>query len=109
MLLFGYLFAKMDLGKTMVNSKNNAPSADSFRISMLLYDTRYRSMTIQIIALVGVISALFWLGGNAFDNYFKEKPPGFGFLGDPAGYDINERLIEYTSQSTHAVPCWLGC
>ena len=76
---------------------------------MLLYDTRYRSMTIQIIALVGVISALFWLGGNAFDNYFKEKPPGFGFLGDPAGYDINERLIEYTSQSTMPVPCWLGC
>ncbi len=66
---------KWILGKTMVNSKNNAPTADSFRISMLLYDTRYRSMTIQIIALVGVISALFWLGGNAFDNYFKEKPP----------------------------------
>ena len=35
----------------MINSKNNAPTADSFRISMLLYDTRYRSMTIQIIAL----------------------------------------------------------
>ena len=92
----------------MINSKNNAPTADRFRISMLLYDTRYRSMTIQIIALVGVISALFWLGGNAFDNYFKEKPPGFGFLGDPAGYDINERLIEYTSQSTHARALLVG-
>ncbi len=92
----------------MVNSKNNTSNAGGFRISMLLYDTRYRSMTIQIIVLMAVMSALFWLGGNAFDNYFKEKPPGFGFLGDPAGYDINERLIEYTSQSTHARALLVG-
>ena len=25
----------------------------------------------------------------------------YSFLGEPAGYDINQRLIEYNSQSTH--------
>ena len=78
------------------------PPSEQFRLSMLLYDRRYRSLTIQIIALIGFMLALGWLGTNAARNLADlGKPLGFGFLGDPAGYDINQRLIEYTSQSTH--------
>ena len=29
------------------------PPKAAFRLSMLIYDTRYRSMTIQVIALIG--------------------------------------------------------
>ena len=29
------------------------PPAERFQLSMLLYDRRYRSMTIQIVALIG--------------------------------------------------------
>ena len=33
------------------------PPAESFRLSMLLYDTRYRSLTIQVIALMAFMLA----------------------------------------------------
>ena len=37
------------------------PPKESFRLGMLIYDTRYRSLTIQVVALIGFkvkISAL---------------------------------------------------
>ena len=78
------------------------PPAERFQLSMLLYDRRYRSMTIQIVALIGFMLFIGWLVTNAAYNLAAlGKPLGFDFLGDPAGYDINQRLIEYTSQSTH--------
>jgi len=78
------------------------PEKGGFRLSMLLYDTRYRSMTIQIIALICVLSAIFWLGSNALKNLADlGKPLGFGFLGERAGYDINQKLVEYNSDASH--------
>ncbi|ATI42909.1 amino acid ABC transporter permease [Pacificitalea manganoxidans] len=75
---------------------------ESFRLSMLIYDTRYRSMTIQIIALIGFLLLVGWLINNTLYNLATlGKPIDFGFLSDPAGYDINQRLIEYNSQSSH--------
>jgi len=74
-----------------------------FRLSMLIYDTRYRSITIQIVVLALFLSGLFWLVDNLVRNLAAlGRGIDFGFLGDPSGYDINQRLIEYTSQSTHA-------
>ena len=35
---------------------------DGFRIGMLIYDTRYRSYTIQIFALILFMLAVAWLG-----------------------------------------------
>ena len=73
-----------------------------FHIGMLIYDTRYRSLTIQTIALVAFMLGIGWLISNAATNLAAlGKPLGFGFLTQPAGYDINQRLIEYTSQSPH--------
>jgi len=74
---------------------------------MLLYDTRYRSITIQVIMLLGFIASVVWLLDNMYTNLAKaDKDPDFAFLSSSAGYDINQRLIEYTSQSTHA-RAWL--
>ena len=36
------------------------------------------------------------------------KEFGFGFLNEPASYDINQRLIEYTSRSSHARAAVVG-
>jgi len=36
------------------------------------------------------------------------KPLGFDFLGTTAGYDINQRLIDYTSQSSHLRALFVG-
>ena len=80
-----------------------------FRLSMLIYDTRYRSMTIQVVALVGFMLLAAWLISNTIQNLAAlGKPIDFGFLRDPASYDINQRLLEYTSRSTHLRASVLG-
>ncbi|MEE9311969.1 MAG: ABC transporter permease subunit [Planctomycetota bacterium] len=84
-------------------------SNQSFRLSMLLYDSRYRSMTIQVIALMLFMLAIAWLLSNAASNLAAlGKPLSFGFLSTPAGYDINQKIIEYSSQSTHARAALVG-
>ncbi len=78
------------------------PPKASFRLSMLLYDTRYRSTTIQVIALMGFMLGAAWLINNVAVNLAAAgKPFTFGFLSDASGYDINQKLIEYNSQSSH--------
>lgn len=80
---------------------SDAPS-ESFRLSMLLNDTRYRSYTFQLIALVLLIAFFSYLGVNLVRNLQAAGLNiSYGFLGDPAGYDINQRLIEYTKDSSH--------
>ena len=80
-----------------------------FRLSMLIYDTRYRSLTIQAVALILFMLGVAWLLNNAAENLAAlGKPLSFGFLTHPAGYDINQRLVEYTSQSTHARAALVG-
>ncbi len=77
-------------------------ASGSFRLSMLIYDSRYRSMTIQVIVLIMVVLGVVWLVDNLLSNLSAlDKDPNFGFLWETSGYDINQRLIEYSSQSTH--------
>ena len=80
----------------------NQTHGESFRLTQLIDDTRYRSYTFQFIALVLLIFSVGYLYANLVANL---KVAGlnisYEFLGDPAGYDINQRLIDYTSQSTH--------
>ena len=53
----------------------------SFRLSMLLYDTRYRSMTIQITALIGFMILIGWLINTPAQNLAAlGKEPSFAFL-----------------------------
>lgn len=85
------------------------PPRDSFRLSMLINDTRYRSYTFQAIALLLLIIAFAYLGQNLITNLAAAGLNiSYSFLGEPAGYDINQRLIEYTSQSTHLRAAMVG-
>jgi len=78
------------------------PPQASFRPSQLIYDTRYRSYTFQFIALMLLIALFAYLGGNLVRNLAEQgQNIAFDFLYEPAGYDINQRPIEYDSQSTH--------
>ncbi len=80
-----------------------------FRLSMLIYDSRYRSLTIQIFALLAFLAGVVWIYSNTMQNLASlGKAPDFGFLMEPSGYDINQRLIEYHSQSTHARAAFVG-
>ncbi|MFN3936038.1 MAG: amino acid ABC transporter permease [Gemmobacter sp.] len=83
--------------------------SDGFRLSMLIYDTRYRSLTIQVVALMLFMAAAAWLVDNTIQNLrVLGKDFSFNFLGTRAGYDINQRLIEYTSDSTHGRAMLVG-
>ena len=80
---------------------SEAPSG-SFRLSMLINDTRYRSYTFQVIALLVLFALFGFLISNLLENLRNAGLDiSYQFLGEPAGYDINQRLIEYDSQSTH--------
>ncbi len=85
------------------------PHRESFRLSMLLYDSRYRSMTIQIVALIGFLTLIGWLFNNTAQNLADlGKEPSFRFLGEAAGYDINQMLVEYNNQDTHLRAAFVG-
>jgi len=69
---------------------------------MLINDKRYRAYTFQFIALLLLIGVFSYLGYNLIKNLQAAGLNiSYKFLGDPAGYDINQRLIEYNNQSSH--------
>lgn len=75
---------------------------DGFRLSMLIYDTRYRSYTIQLVVLVLFALFVAWLLNNTAQNLAaRGKEFNFTFLWQRAGYDIGQQLIPYTNDSTH--------
>ena len=85
-----------------------APST-LFTISSLWNDSRYRSVIVQFITLVILFSLVGFLLSNAVENLAKQgKTFGFDFLDLTASYDINQNLIPYTSQDTHARAAMVG-
>lgn len=75
----------------------------------LWYDKENRSIVVQIIAAL----ALLWFFGSMVLNAVNNldalgKGFSFRFLGQPASYDINQSLIEYTSRSSHLTAMWVG-
>ncbi|MEH6673701.1 MULTISPECIES: amino acid ABC transporter permease [unclassified Sulfitobacter] len=85
------------------------PQRGSFRLSMLLNDTRYRSYTFQFIALILLIALMAFLGINLVRNLAEAGLNiSYGFLNVPAGYDINQSLIDYNSQSSNLRAAMVG-
>ncbi len=85
------------------------PPQSAFRMSMLLSDTRYRGYTFQAIALFFLIIAMAYLGMNLVRNLAAAGLNiSYSFLGTPSGYDINQSLIDYDSQSTHGQAAIVG-
>jgi general L-amino acid transport system permease protein len=80
-----------------------------FRLGTLLRDTRYRSLTIQSVAFLLFIFGIAYLLSNAIANLAAQGQDfDFGFLSQSAGFDINQHLIEYDSQSSHARAALVG-
>jgi len=77
-------------------------SAQPSLFAKLWYDKENRSIVVQILAAM----ALLWFFGsmvlNAIHNLeLLGKGFSFNFLKQPASYDINQHLIDYSSRSTH--------
>ncbi|MEM6304185.1 MAG: ABC transporter permease subunit [Pseudomonadota bacterium] len=94
---------------TSISDPNTGQGSGEFRLSMLLNDTRYRSMTLQVIAFLVLMLTIGYLYSNLSANL---RAAGlnisYEFLGAPSGYDINQTLISYTSQSTHLQAAIVG-
>lgn len=85
------------------------PPQGPFRLSMLLTDTRYRSLTLQAIAAILLALVIWALMRNLFANLAEQNLNiSFEFLGSAAGYDINQSLIDYNSQSTNLRAAMVG-
>jgi general L-amino acid transport system permease protein len=84
-------------------------NAGGFRLGMLIYDTRYRSLTIQVVFLLLMMAGAAWLIDNTVRNLANlGKDISFAYLTAPAGYDINQRLVDYNSQMTHGRAALVG-
>lgn len=73
-----------------------------FRWSMLVYDRRYRGLTLQAVVFILVMLLASWLIDNTLRNLSAMgKTLSFDFLFRRAGYDIPQQLIPFTSDDTH--------
>lgn len=92
-----------------MTTMTDPPQSKGFRLSQLIYDTRYRSITIQTIAMIAFMGAIAYLARNTIINLENlGKDISFGFLSSPANYDINQQLIPYESSDTHLRAATVG-
>jgi general L-amino acid transport system permease protein len=86
------------------------PPRQPFRLSRLWREENSRGVIIQILVVLGFFAAIAWLIGNVLANFAAlDKSFGFGFLWElPANYDINQTLIDYNNQDTHARAALVG-
>lgn len=72
-----------------------------FDVRRLLTDERSRGIVLQLFVLLSVASVIAFITANTLANLQRAGlASGFGFLTDTAFFDINQKLIEYSSQST---------
>ena len=92
-----------------MTTTTSEPPKEGFRLGQLIYDMRYRSLTIQTVAMILLMLVAAWLISNTVQNLNAlGKDFDFGFLTQRAGYDINQTLIPYTSASSHARAALVG-
>jgi general L-amino acid transport system permease protein len=82
----------------------SSSSATSF-----LNDARVRGYAYQALLIVFLAGLVFAAAYNAYVNMqARGIPTGFGFWNQTAGFDINDKLIPFTSLSTYGQAFWVG-
>ena len=82
---------------------------EGFRLGRLLTDEPSRGIVIQVAVLLAVALFIAFITFNTITNLKSAGlATGFGFLDDPAFFDINQPLIEYNSQSSFARALLVG-
>lgn len=72
-----------------------------FNARRIWSDERARAALFQILVVLGLALFLAFIVSNTIANLqSRGMEPGFGFLTDQAFFDINQKLIEYSSTST---------
>ena len=92
-----------------MTTAQDASGPTGFRLSQLIYDTRYRSITIQIVVLFLVMAGVGWLVDNVIRNLNElGKDFNYSFLWQRSGYDIGNALIPYNNDMTHGRAMLVG-
>ena len=79
-----------------------ALTSEGLSFGRLWNDKAARSVIIQILTMALLLAFIAYIVSNAIANLEAiGKTFSFGFLFEPASYDINQHLIPYTSRSTH--------
>ena len=72
-----------------------------FEVRRLWTDERSRGVIFQLLVVLGLSLFIAFIVSNTVANLQRAGlASGYGFLDDPAFFDINQRLIEFSSQST---------
>ena len=75
----------------------------------LLYRAEVRQVIYQVLLIVGLVSAGWWLVNNVAENLQRQNiASGFDFLGRTSGFDISQSLIPYSNTSTYGRAFWVG-
>lgn len=89
--------------------KQQTKAQESTSIFRLLYDARVRGWIAQTLFLGIIVLVALYVTYNVNVNLAKSAvTTGFGFLSEPAGFDISQTLIEYSSKSTYADALLVG-
>ena len=73
---------------------------DSARVP-LIYNPQVRGIFFQVLLVLLLVLGVWWIVDNTVENLRRSNiSTGFGFLRGRAGFDISDRLIAYTSDSS---------
>lgn len=68
----------------------------------LIYDPRVRGIVFQVVLVALLAAGIWWIVDNTIENLRRSNiTTGFAFLRGRAGFDISDRLIEYSSDSSY--------
>ena len=66
------------------------------------YDPRIRSIAFQVLLILLLVLGIWWIVSNTIENLNRSHiSTGFAFLRGRAGFDISDRLIDYSSDSSN--------
>ena len=85
-------------------AKNAAAAAGDggIEFSRVWTDERARGVIFQLLLVLGLALFIAFIASNTIANLQRAGlASGYGFLFDTASFDINQRLIEYSSTSTY--------
>lgn len=77
----------------------------------LFYDPKIRGYVYQLALLALVLFLVYEAASNAIENLRAQKiASGLGFWNNPAGFDVNQKLIPFSSAagSTYGQAFWVG-
>lgn len=73
------------------------------------YDPKLRSIVVQVVIVVLLVSGLWWISDNTIENLRRSNiPTGFEFLNGRSGFEIPDRLIDYSSESSYGRALLVG-